>query len=172
MNCLDKKESKWIIVVCMVFLLVIVLLTVFLAHNDQKSDKAHPGRYTVTQTLTTTTTDKSLHAYDFAKADLPLLIGRLRAGRYHALRVLLYSDQCPRCQEHRQDLAQYLSQNDRSDQPIIYVNNPKDDKRIGHYFELPVQYHYPTVLSFTGETTDTPHHDNVLIATKIKPLYQ
>lgn len=147
--------KKWRIVLFSVIALAI-LAVVFVGayHNYHHSQTKfhHPiarleKKHAVTKALSNT------KAVIYQPNDDPLeyneTLAALKSGAIKEITLLMYSDGCPLCNSHKQDLVNYVQKHVNSQHAIIAIDNGRD--QISHLekdFDIPTTFHYPAVLHY------------------------
>lgn len=98
-------------------------------------------------------------------------INSLKSGTISSIILLMYSDTCPLCNSHAQDLAKYVKSHSNDRTAIIAVDHARQVKGLNKDFDIPSQYHYPAVFTYTDRHVSNSPNSVFRLKTK-KELYR
>lgn len=130
----------------------------------------------VSGTITTYIENKQAHDHvieltDESPEEIQGIIEKSKSKGYKTASVLIFSDNCKRCQAHKKELAVHTNQHANKENLVILANYAKTWMKgnVSEAVQLPDSYKFPTYITYKS---DAETIDSKIASYRIEPLFQ
>lgn len=167
-----KRNNILILCFCLVFAVILIIgvsnvikrqnakqITNYAYINKMQKIKELEKKHAITKTLENAAKVKNANVrfYDkdnLSTLDFKMLTNKLATGELSTVSLFMYSDGCPRCYAERKQLAKFVCKSGNKSNLILAVNKERGNKFLKKHFQLPSYYHYPSLFTYTDDSTE------------------
>lgn len=102
--------------------------------------------------------NKNIKVYNGTQSQLHNISVELDTGVYDRVLLLIYSDGCPNCNRHINQLSDYAQKHATGKTLVLAANNGRNTQvfdKLSKVFYLPEYFAYPTVFTYDGQKVKT-----------------